>query len=166
MVEVPKLLFDTNAIIEAVRVGGWNAITGGASVFTVSACCAEALAGDSTAGYVPVTKRDLGRLSAEYTVSDEERARFYLTYEHGDGMDEGERDRFAHALGRDTMDLRICSPDRASVRAALAVGVGNKLISLDEAMGLVGCKPRIQLQSHFKTRWLAARRTQILLGAR
>ena len=166
MVEVPKLLFDTNAIIEAVRVGCWNAITGGAAVFTVSACCAEALAGDSTAGYVPVTKGDLGRLSAEYTVSDEERATFYLRYEDGDGMDEGERDLFAHALGRDTMDLRICSPDRASVRAALELGWGDKLISLDEAIGLVGCKPRIRLESHFKTHWLAACRTQILLGTR
>ena len=158
------MLVDTNAIIEAVRVGCWAAITGAMNVATVSACCAEALAGDSAAGYVPVTKADLRRLRQEHTVSEGERAALYLQYEQGDGMDVGERDLFAHMCAYPDIRYLICSPDKASVRAAMHLGWGDRLCALGDLAVQVGCRPNPALQAHFEGAWLSSARTQFILG--
>lgn len=165
MARAPTVLVDTNAIIEAVRTRCWNAITGGMTVETVSTCCGEALAGDSTSGYVRVTKADLTRLSAEHTVTEAERAAFYLEYEPGDGMDEGERDLFAHLLGRTDADVLICSPDKASVRAAVTLGWGDRLVALSDLLERVGCKAAPPIEPHYRTAWLASCKTRVRLGS-
>jgi len=94
----------------------------------------------------------------------EERAAFYLKYELGDGMDHGERDLFAHLLGRTNTDAVVCSPDKACVRAAVALGWGDRIVCLEELIDQVGCHPAPALKSHYNTSWLTAYRTQVILG--
>jgi hypothetical protein len=72
---------------------------------------------------------------------------------------------FAHALALPEEAVWVvCSPDLASVRFAASAGVGDRLISLEEAAKAAGSKPRIALRNNFTAVWLSAERTKIALG--
>lgn len=159
------ILVDTNVIIEAVRVGCWTAITGGLRIETVVACEEEALATPRDAGssYVPVESSDLERLAAIHHVSDLERAGLRLAYPDAHGMDRGEHDLMAHLHGVDPRQRLLCSPDKASVRAAVRLGLGDQLCSLDELIGQVGARARTRLRRQFTRDWLRSFRTKVLL---
>lgn len=96
-----------------------------------------------------------------------DRAALGLTYPHAANMDAGERDLFAHAFGRaeggdDTWWL--CSPDRASIRAAVALGWADRMQSLEALVASVGGRCTPALADHFGQRWLSDFRTACLLG--
>ena len=112
----PTFLFDTNAIIEAVRTKTWRPLTGSLSIETVIACAEECGRGDRlSSGYIRVSQEDLARVSAMHAVPEEWVA-VVLLHPESSALDEGERDLFAHALARPASeDWRLCSPDRASV---------------------------------------------------
>ena len=133
----PPVLFDTNVIIEAVRTQCWNAITGQVSIETVGACRVEALAGSAATirNYVPVVPR-------------------------ADSLDEGEHDLLAHAYARSEPFL-LCSPDKAAIRAAVALGIGDRLVSLDELVAEVGARPRPALREQFTSSWLVSFRSRV-----
>jgi len=156
------VLADTNVIIEAVRTGCWAALTGGLVLETVETCCLESRSGNaSRPGYVPVPDAHLGRIARVHRVSTAEQAAFALEYPGADGMDEGERDLFAHAFGRAGDAWLLCSPDKASVRAAVALGWGDRLCSLGALAARVGARPALAAQ--FQEAWLAEWRTHFLL---
>ena len=161
------ILIDTNVIIEAVRTGCWNALTGTGNVETVEECRDESLRGDATRrGYIPVSQTDLNRLAKVHPVSEVERATFALTYSDAGSMDDGERDLFAHALGRaQNGDERwlFTSPDKASVRAAVKMGWGDRLCSLGGLIRRIGSNPRNPLAEHHGEKWLQAQRTHFTL---
>ncbi len=161
----PVYLFDTNAIIEAVRTGIWAAVAGGLSVETVEECQEECRRGDMlSSGYVAVEQADLDRLRTVHVPSDPEIAAV-IVMDHAEGLHNGERDLFAHALHRlQSDDWLVCSPDKASVRFAVAVGYGDQIISLEEAVRRVGARVPSDLRDHFTERWLATRRTEARLG--
>lgn len=158
-------LFDANAIIEAVRTGVWNALTGGLTIETVRECANECREGDTlSTGYVAVSDEQLDRLAATRNVSDVQRAAILLN-DASSGLDPGERDLFAHALSLPADSQRmICSPDRASVRFAAAVECEDQLISLEETIGVVGARAAPPLRGHFTSRWLSVERTKARLG--
>lgn len=162
------VLVDTNVVIEAIRTRCWNAVTGGLRVETVAECRDEARRGDRhRPGYVAVADEDLGRLATVHPVDDLERAMFGLGYPEAQNMDAGERDLFAHAYGRAARgdDVWIlCSPDKASVRAAVALGWHDRLVSLGGLVSAVGARPGVPLAEHFGERWLSDFRTACLLG--
>jgi hypothetical protein len=161
------VLVDTNVVIEAVRTGCWAALTGALQVETVTACHTEALAGNrDRPGYVPVTEAHLGRLARVHSVGAAERASLALAHAGADGMDEGERDLFAHALARDDEVWVLCSPDKASVRAAVALGWGDRLRALATLAAHVGARPGSTFKSHFEEAWLSTWRTHFLLMPR
>jgi len=158
------LLFDTNAIIEAVRTGCWAAVTGQYSVETVEAVVSESKAGDPGApGYVPVGEADLLRLGAVYSVSETQRGALADSYGDADGLDRGERDLFAHGLTHKEEVWLVCSPDKASVRAAMKLGWRERLCSLENLAQTVGIKPNPPLGRQFCEPWLSSFCTQILL---
>lgn len=161
------VLADTNVIIEAVRTRCWNALTGALRIESVETCRDEALAGNPhRAGYVTVGAGDLARLGAVHPVSVLERATFGIHYPNAAGMDDGERDLFAHAYRRASAgdDLwLLCSPDRASIRAAVALGWAERLESLEALVERVGGRCNPPLAEHFGKRWLAESRTRFLL---
>jgi hypothetical protein len=161
------VLVDTNVIIEAVRTGCWPALTGGLQVETVATCSAEATAGNrDRPGYVPVTEEHLRRLARVHPVTATERAALALAYAGADGMDDGERDLFAHAHALAHEVWVLCSPDKASVQAAVSLGWGDRLRSLASLAERVGARPTPAFKSHFEEAWLSTWRTHYLLMPR
>jgi hypothetical protein len=159
------VLLDTNVIIEAVRTGTWAALTGGLIVETVGVCRDEALAGSPSAipGYVSVTESDLRRLSAVHDTDSTKRAELALAYGDADGLDDGERDLLAHALAQRATPWSLCSPDKAAIRAAVALDFGDRLVSLEQLIADVGTKPKRSLRLQFTTDWLVRFRTRVKL---
>lgn len=159
------VLVDTNVIIEAVRVGCWTAVTGGLRVETVVACEEEARARplDVPSSYVPVEPSDLERLAVIHPVSDLERAGLRLAYPDAHGMDRGEHDLMAHLHSADPERRLLCSPDKASVRAAVHLGLADHLCSLDELVEHVGARAPKRLRRQFRRDWLRSFRTKVLL---
>jgi hypothetical protein len=160
-------LFDANAIIEAVRTGVWNALTGGLALHTVETCAAECRQGDRlSSGYVVVRETDLARITAIHPVHDADSASVLLM-DRSEALDRGELELFAHALALPAADVWvICSPDLASVKFAVAAGVGERLISLEEAMNVAGANPKAPLRYHFTTAWISSERPKAILGFR
>ena len=131
------VLVDTNAIIEAVRTKTWNALTGGLRHETVDECVREAGRGNSNKPAYEVSKADLARLARVHPVSDADRAHQLLADPDAIGMDGGERDLFAHACARD---------------------------SVGDSSWVVGARPVNTFKPHFGEGFLAAFRTEYLLG--
>lgn len=162
------VLVDTNAIIESVRVGCWKALAGGLRIETVEECRDETRRGaPHRPGYVTVTSADLSRIAEIHPVTDTERATLALQYESAPDLDAGERDLIAHALARlargDAVWV-VCSPDKAAIRASVALGWGDRVRSLEELMDVVGCRSATRIANHFTTRWLSEFRTACILG--
>ncbi|MDB4913761.1 MAG: hypothetical protein JWM95_1405 [Gemmatimonadetes bacterium] len=164
------ILVDTNVIIEAVRTGCWNALTGGLRVETVEECRDEAVRGDGRQrGYIPVSTEHLSRLAVVHPVSPHARAAFALRYPDALSMDKGERDLYAHAVERteqgDDVWL-LSSADKASVRAAVTLRLEGHLRSLDALIRQLGARPVVPLRRHHEESWLASHRIEYLLMRR
>lgn len=162
------VLVDTNVIIEAVRTGAWNALTGAVCVETVEECLDEAQRGDSTRpAYVRVSDADIARLHAVHPVSKRERAEYLLADLEAAGMDPGEQDLFAHAyqrVKRGDQVWVICSSHKASIRAAVRIAVADRLRSLEAVCAAVGARPTVPLKPHHQEPFLSRYRTEYLLG--
>jgi len=105
-------------------------------------------------------------LKAIHEVDDEARAALVLACTNAVGLHNGERDLLAHALARREAGDEIwvvCSPDIACVHVAVALGMGDQTISLEELLASVGAKGAKPLGDHFTARWLSAERTKALL---
>lgn len=150
-------------VIEAVRTGCWNAITGQRRIVTVQACEVELVRGDSTLrGYVTVTPEQLARVAIE-SVPLMAAAKFRLLYPEADGLDTGERDLMAHAAAR-TDDFSLCSCDKAAVRAAPVLGWIDRVVSLEDVAQRCGARPNPPLRSQFTEARLNEWRTKLQLG--
>lgn len=162
------VLIDANAIIESVRIRIWKAVVGGRQVETVPEVRDEPLNGNPhRPGRVTVTTEDLDGLAAVRTVTQEEHARFLLEYEDGAGMDRGEQYLMAHAFARTSRGddaWEVCSPDKASVRAAVALNLDDQLISLEEIVESVGARPPREMYRQYTKDWLSEFRTKCLLN--
>lgn len=163
MATPPTLLVDSMIVIEAVRTGCWNAITGQLQVVTVEECSAELRRGNpGTRGYVTVTDRDVARITVA-PLSDVQRAAFRLQYPAADGLDPGERDLLAHAMTR-TDDFHVCSSDKAAVVAAHALGWLDRAVSLEAVATSVGARPNPKLKVQFTEARMGQWRTSLRLG--
>jgi len=134
---------------------------------TVVACAEECSRGDRlSSGYINVSEEDLGRVSALHAVSGDQVA-VVLFHPKSSALDEGERDLFAHALARsEGEDWRLCSPDLASVRFAVEVGVSDQLVSFEEVLQATNARPAERIRNHFTSEWLVRERTKAKLGLR
>lgn len=95
-----------------------------------------------------------------HPVSGVERTNLALAY---DGhLDDGERDLVAHLRAR-TDSALLCTADRAAIRAAVFLGFGDALISLEELADKTGANPNPSLKDHFTSGWLSAQRTQYVM---
>lgn len=159
------VLMDTSVIIESFRTGCWNAIAGHFAIELVETCFAEARSGDpQRPGYVVVGGADFERgVRARHPVSSRQRAELMVGMEFPDTLDAGELDLLAHLKSR-TDDWVASCADRAAVNAALALGWGERFVSLQALARAVGAKP--DLKHHFTEGWLSEVRTDHLLGRR
>lgn len=110
-----------------------------------------------------MNKADLQRLSSVHDMTGVALAAFKLSYADADSLDPGEHDLLAYAHSLPGGAWVICSPDKASVRAAVALGFGDRLCSLEALITAVGARPRSPLRRHFGTAWLVSFRTKVLL---
>jgi hypothetical protein len=159
------VLVDTNVIIESVRTGCWNALTGGLPVETVEECREETRRGAGRKGYVEVSDSHLHRLRSVHAVDDLQRAELLLAAPTAAALDPGERDLLAHSLRRANEGDAVwvlCSPDRAAVRTMVDLRRHDHLRSLQELLSTVGVSAKLAVQ--FGTAWLAECRTACLLG--
>ena len=78
-------------------------------------------------------------------------------------LDIGERELLAHALVRQDKFL-LASPDTAALRAAMALGWGDSMFSLEEMTDLLGIKPSSPLKNNYCRKWFSSKRTEILLS--
>jgi hypothetical protein len=160
----PDLLVDTMIVIEAVRTGVWNAITGRRRVVTAPECADELRRGgpETVTGYVPVTDAELARLVVE-PVSDADRARLQLAYPRADGLDPGERDLLALAAAR-CNPFELCSCDKAAVKAAHELGLLDRTVSLESVADRVGARAGPPFRSQYSEARMGQWRTSLLLG--
>lgn len=150
-------------VIEAVRTGCWNAITGQRQLVTVSTVAEELRRGDpGVEGYVTVAEGHIGRMRVE-ALDPLDAATFRLRYADADGMDDGERDLMAHTVSR-SEPYELCSCDKALVRAAHAMGTIERLVSLETLAASTGARPRPPLKVQFTEGRLREWRTTLMLG--
>jgi hypothetical protein len=158
------VLVDTNIIIEAVRTGCWNALTAHFSMQTVEKCCEEARTGEAhRRGYVEVSEKILREDIRAYPVSTTELAQLDLRDAEAFRLDDGERQLWAHALGRSDAWIASCC-DQAAVNVAVRLGWEDRLVSLEELVTAVGARHAVrELKQQFASSRLSAWRTAALL---
>jgi len=155
------VLVDTNIIIEAVRTRCWNALTSSFTLETVDKCLEEARTGDPMRrDYVPVDEKTLNDLSKVHPVTPLEFMRLAVALPAANELDAGERELFAHTMGRKDAWIATCA-DRAALLAAFNLGWKDRMVSLETLAHFAGAKP--DLKHHFTERWLSDVRTAFLL---
>lgn len=149
------VLVDTNAIIEAHRIGAWGALTNRYGIETVKTCVTETQTGHQNRR--PEQQIDYGELRSSLTaihaVSDLEIAE--IRVRATDNLDAGEEALWAHVLGR-TDNWKFCGPDKASIRCGIILKYADRLVSLEKLLSDVGYpKSKLKkLESAYKTKWL------------
>jgi hypothetical protein len=163
----PAILIDTNIIIEAVRVGAFKRLRAHETLVTVRRCCEEALSGvPGSPGRVPIQDTDLAEPLVVVDVTHTERAQLFVSCDAACALDDGERDLLSHALTRHASGeaIRIICADQAAVRVAIELGLGDKLVSLEEVLTAAGVKPDGDLKRHYTTPILSEWKTLHALG--
>jgi hypothetical protein len=155
------VLTDTNILIELSRTGAWRAVSSHFRLATVAKCVEEARSGYAhRAGYVAVEEEFLQRVT-QVGVAPVDVVSLAIDFpDIANRIDDGERELWAHARTRDDAWQAVCA-DQAAVKAACALGWGDRLVSLEELVRAVGSQ--VELQDHFSTARLSAWRTQALL---
>ncbi len=157
------VLVDTMIVIEAVDTGCWNAITGQRRLVTVAECENELKRGNpATPGHVTVTDEDIARCEVK-ALSDADRAEFQLRYPGAQRLDRGERDLLAFASSLQG-DFMLCSCDKAAVVAAHALGLLDRVVSLEALAESVGARPNRAFKRQYTEQLLGIWRTSFLLG--
>lgn len=147
-----RVFIDTNAIVEAHRTGCWKTIINRHDIETVNQCVVECGTGNQRRpGYVHV---DLNKLKVSikvWKVEDDQVAALRLRLKKSVFLDAGEEQLLAFAIHQTGM-WWICSPDNDSIRAALKLGIHEKLISLKKLADEAGIKPN--LEDQYRKKWL------------
>jgi hypothetical protein len=162
------VLLDTNAIIEAWRVGGWRALSGGYRLETVEDCVIE-------------TQTGFQRRRREEQIDEAVLKQGFIaihqpsTRELADlalgvpdiALDPGERALWAHAVTRADGWI-FCGPDIASLRVGVRLSHRERLVALETLLDEVGLRPKPALRVNYTHKWLAQVLSEIVVieGAR
>lgn len=128
-----SILLDNNAIGAAVDNAVWKGLLGSYAGQLETVELVEGEAGSYFRGLAgsAALMKSLAKLKV-HGVSKEERASLAVRLE-GLSMDEGEEDLWAHAHMRKDSWI-LCGPDKASFRAAIRLGLRDRLVSLEELL--------------------------------
>jgi hypothetical protein len=159
------VLVDTNAIIEAWRIGAWRALCGGYVLETVEECVIETQTGFQNRRPAQEIDRQalLGGLKRVHKVSDVERAAALIRDGEIAMLDEGEKALWAHSFARADAWV-LCGPDKASLRIGVRANLRDHLMSLERLLDDAGLRRRTPLRSAYRQDWLS--RTLIELAQR
>ena len=187
MAPQPSILIDTNIIIEATRIGAFSRLRARGQLVTVTRCCEEALSGKpGERGRIIVAPDELCDPLSVVEVSQAGRVHLALRYLDASILDAGERDLLVHAFtltqgtdgaasmgaafkkaGLPVKDrggaFTIVSADQAAVRVAMLMGLGDQLVSLDEAFENAGIRAT-GLKRHYTRAALAEWKVRHRLG--
>lgn len=147
-----SILLDNNAIGAAVDTAVWKGLLGsyGGQLETVEMVEGEAGSYFRKLPDSAVLMQSLTKLKV-HGVSDEERASLAIELE-GLQMDPGEEDLWAHAHKRKDPWI-LCGPDKASFRAAIKLGLRDRLVSLEELLIDAGLSTK-GLKDHYTKAFL------------
>lgn len=155
---------DTNAILEAHRTGSWRALRGGHWLETVEACVIETQTGAQNRR--PEQRIEEAELHADlkaiHAVTDAERAAALARDDFLARLDEGERDLWSHALTRSDAWV-LCGPDTTSLRLGVRLGLGDRLVALEDLLAAVGHRPKLPLRRNYTAAWHRAERAAMAL---
>ncbi|PZQ12414.1 MAG: hypothetical protein DI565_16465 [Ancylobacter novellus] len=158
------ILLDTNAIVACHEMGCWRAICGAFPLETVETCIVEF----QTGGHVLLSPDyvDEATLRAQFAhIHDPQHIeRAEVALRGGHALHEGEKDLWAHALGRSDDVWVLCGPDRASMKFGCAQKLAQRLISLESL--LVHLRhPAVKTLEHlYSQAWLDDVRRKFILG--
>lgn len=151
---------DTCAVIAAVRAGCWKPLAGRFKLHTVEEVFAELQRGDARdSKYVKVDKDSFTKQVTIHTATEVHRVAAALKSGKINSIDAGERDLLAFCAAQPDA-LIITTGDQAAVMAACALGLGDRLVSLEELANMAGVKP--DLPRHFTKQWLSKLRTDFI----
>ena len=155
---------DTNVVIEAIDTGCWAALLNYFDIRTVTEVRRETQSGNRhIKGYVVVDK---DQFDAKVTVAEVtlvQLAAAQLRTRLINQIDAGERHLLAYVAAQDKNALLLTTGDRAAVRAACALGLDDRLRSLEELAGACGQKPAVAVW--FTKKWLSKVKTEFLLDS-
>jgi hypothetical protein len=148
------VLVDTNIILEAWKIGAWQALSHGYRVETVEDCVMETQTGfQNRVGKVQVDavvlRASLG--APAHQVSDGQVAGVLVQCE-GIHLDLGERSLWAHTLTRPDAWV-LSGPDRASLRFGVRAGLSERMVSLETLLDRVGHHVK-GLRRQYTAQWL------------
>ena len=149
------ILVDTNVIIEAHRTNVWPALAKTLQLETVGVCVLETQTGAQNRR--PELRIDEAALRASlrrvHNVSELDRAKAATRDAQVAWLDAGERDLWAHAIGREDAWL-LCGPDAASLRVGIRLGFRGRLAALEALCTEVGCRPAVAWKNQYTRAWL------------
>lgn len=155
---------DTNVVIEAVDTGCWAALLNKFDVRTVAEVRRETQAGNRLIkSYVQVDKTQFDAKVTVAEVTQVQLAAAQLRTPLLSQIDAGERHLLAYVATQDKNALLLTTGDRAAVRAACALGLDDRLRSLEELAGACGQKPAVA--DWFTKKWLSKVKTEFLLDS-
>jgi hypothetical protein len=157
------VFMDTDAIIESHRIRYWKILVGHYRLDTTVKCVEECARGrQSKRNYVPVDVDSLREKLSPKTVTKAQLVELEVSLAGAVDLHEGEKYLLAYALTQKDAWL-LCSGDGAAVRAAVLLGMKDRLVSLEDLIKSAGLK-RVNLRPQFTRRKLKERKTQALLG--
>lgn len=148
------ILLDNCAISACVEVDAWNALVARYQLETVEEVAIEAATGYQHRDILD--PREFREQVVVHEVTRLDRLARETEYAELGALDDGERDLWVHALGRDGTWV-LCGPDIASVRFGVRAGHADRLISLEELLSAIGHKPRGKLKEHHTKSWLSGK---------
>ncbi|MDP9412499.1 MAG: hypothetical protein M3Q08_00010 [Pseudomonadota bacterium] len=154
------VLLDNCAVSACAEIGAWNALVARFRLETVTEVAVEAATGFQHRQIID--PREFRTQVTVHNVEQNDRLAAASEYSELAGLDDGERDLWVHALGRQDAWV-LCGPDAASIRFGVRAGHAEKLISLEELLEVMGYQPKVKLKVHFTKKWLRERIDQFSL---
>lgn len=155
---------DANVVIGATESKCWRALLEQYDIRTVAEVRRETQSGDRRIKrYVVVDKVEFDKNVKVYEVTKLQIATAQLKTRLLTQIDAGERDLLAFVAAQEQSAWLLSTGDRAAVRAACALGLGDRMRSLEELAHKCGLKPF--LPEWFTKKWLSRVKTEYLLDA-
>ncbi len=156
---------DTNVLIECHRVGCWKALAANYRLATVDKVLEECgTGGGRRQGYVNIDTNHVKAHVTCHPVSRKALADLRLRIAGQVSLDPGEEQLLAKAMTQPGL-WRICSPDKALLRACWTLNYLDRVVSLGELLQAIGHQSKILLQYQYTRKWLEEKRTDFLLGS-
>lgn len=158
-----RVLVDTMVVIEAHRIGCWNALLHWFKLESVEQCVIECATGYRLRkGYVPIDQERLRFQLTVHEVTDVMRARLLVADPGVAFIDAGERDLLSYAITQEEV-LLLCSPDKAAISSAFRLSLFDRLVALEELAVETGVRKQGYGENHTKE-WLANYKAKVQLG--